>query len=69
MELLPLLLRHTFCNKLDCLQFYSNCQLFMMHNDLLYHITFILDNPQLGDACAQMEDIYAMAVNTFQFTE
>jgi hypothetical protein len=47
----------------------SNRQLFMVHSDLLYHITFVPDNPQLGDAYRQMEDIYAMVVNTFHFTE
>jgi hypothetical protein len=47
----------------------SNRQLFMVHNDLLYHITFVPDNPQLGDAYQQMEDIYAMIVNTFHFTD
>jgi hypothetical protein len=47
----------------------SNRQLFMVHSDLLYHITFVPDNPQLGDAYQQMEDIYTMVVNTFHFTK
>jgi hypothetical protein len=47
----------------------SNTQLFMIHDDLLYHIMFIPDNPQLGVAYRQMEDVYAMIVNTFHFTK
>jgi hypothetical protein len=46
----------------------SNRQLFMVHNDLLYHFTFVPDDPQLGDVYRQMEDIYAQVVNTFHFT-
>lgn len=44
-----------------------NRQLFMVHDDLLYHIIFMPDYPQGGDAYRQMEDVYAMIVNTFHF--
>lgn len=47
----------------------SNRQLFMVHDDLLYYIIFAPDDPQVGDAYWQMEDVYAMIVNTFQFTK
>ena len=46
----------------------SNRQLFMVHNDLLYHMMFVPDNPQV-DGYRQMEDVYAMIVNTFYFTK
>lgn len=46
----------------------SNRQLFMVHNDLLYHIVFSPDNPADGVPYQQMEDLYAMVVNTFHFT-
>lgn len=36
---------------------YSNRQLSMMHNDLLYHTTIVPDYPQLGDTYQQMKDI------------
>jgi hypothetical protein len=42
-------------------------QLFMVRDDMLYHITFTPDDPQAGDAYRQMEDLYAMIVNTFHF--
>lgn len=45
-----------------------NRQLFVVYNDLLYHITFIPDTPQAGASYWQMEDVYAMIVNTFHFT-
>jgi hypothetical protein len=44
-------------------------QLFMVRDDLLYHITFTPDDPWAGDAYRQMEDLYAMIVNTFHFTQ
>lgn len=43
-------------------------QLFIVHNDLLYHIIFSPEDPQAGEPYQQMEDIYAMVVNTFNFT-
>ncbi len=45
-----------------------NRQLFVVYNDLLYHITFVPDTPQVGTPYWQMEDLYAMIVNTFHFT-
>lgn len=45
-----------------------NRQLFVVYNDLLYHITFVPDAPQVGAPYLQMEDLYAMIVNTFHFT-
>lgn len=45
-----------------------NRQLFMVHDDQLYHIIFMPDDPQGGDAYRQMEDVYAIIVNTFHFT-
>lgn len=46
----------------------SNRQLFTVHNDLLYNIYFVPDNPKVGESYWQMEDLYAQIVNTFQFT-
>jgi len=45
-----------------------NRQLFVVYNDLLVHITFVPDTPQVGTPYWQMEDLYAMIVNTFHFT-
>ena len=39
----------------------------MVHNDQLYWMIFVPDNPQAA-AYLQMEDVYAMIVNTFHFT-
>ena len=46
-----------------------NRQLFMVHDDLLYHMMFVPDDPQAGASYRQMEDAYAMIVNTFHFTK
>lgn len=46
-----------------------NRQLFMVHGDRLYHIIFTPDDPIAADAYRQMEDLYAMIVNTFHFTK
>ena len=46
-----------------------NRQLFMVHDDLLYHMTFSPDDPQAGPAYQQMEDVFAVIVNTFHFTK
>lgn len=46
----------------------SNRQLFSVYNDQLYNIYFVPDNPKVGEAYWQMEDLYAMIVNTFHFT-
>jgi hypothetical protein len=40
---------------------------FMVRDDRLYHLTFTPEDPQLGEAYRQMEDLYAMIVNTFHF--
>jgi len=45
-----------------------NRQLFMVHNDLLYSLMFVPDSPRAA-AYSQMEDMYAMIVNTFHFTK
>ncbi|MGE5139628.1 MAG: hypothetical protein ACM3JD_09215 [Rudaea sp.] len=45
-----------------------NRQLFMVHRGKLYRMVFVPDDPQLGDAYLQMQDAYAMIVNTFHFT-
>lgn len=42
-------------------------QLFMIHNNTLYRITFSPDDPQAGDYYKQMEDIYKMIIETFHF--
>jgi hypothetical protein len=47
----------------------SNRQLFMVYNDQLVHIMFVPDAPQVGTPYWQMEDLYAMIVNTFHFTD
>jgi len=46
-----------------------NLQLFMVHNDLLYHIMFMPDDLQAGEAYRQMQNIYTTLVNTFHFTK
>jgi hypothetical protein len=46
-----------------------NRQLFVVYNDLLYHITFAPNNPLNGADYVQMEDLYAMMINTFHFTK
>jgi hypothetical protein len=46
-----------------------NRQVFLVHNDVLYTLSFVPDTAQVGDAYWQMEDIYAMLVNTFHFTK
>ncbi len=45
-----------------------NRQLFMVHGDKLYHITFVPDSQQAA-GYPQMLDIYAMVTNTFHFTK
>jgi len=45
-----------------------NRQLFTVHGDQLYHMTFVPDNPQAA-GYPQMLDIYAMVTNTFHFTK
>ena len=45
-----------------------NRRLYIVHNDQLYWMIFVPDNPQAA-AYLQMEDVYAMIVNTFQFTQ
>jgi hypothetical protein len=45
----------------------STRQLFMVRDDVLYHFTFTPDDPELGEPYRQMEDLYAMIVNTFHF--
>jgi hypothetical protein len=44
-----------------------NRRLYMVHDDQLYWMMFVPDNPQAA-AYPQMEDVYAMIVNTFRFT-
>lgn len=46
-----------------------NRQLFMVHNDLLYHIIFMPDDPRATNAYRQMQDIYTTLINTFRFTK
>ena len=45
-----------------------NRRLFMVHDDRLYRITFAPEDPQSGYSYRQMEDVFAMIVNTFHFT-
>jgi hypothetical protein len=44
-----------------------NRQLFAVYNDLLYHFTFVPNQALDGAIYGQMEDLYAMMVNTFHF--
>lgn len=45
-------------------------QLFMVHNDRLYHLWFYPDEPVHSPVSyAQMENLYALITNTFAFTE
>jgi hypothetical protein len=45
-------------------------QLFMVHNDWLYRIYFAPDEPQQAPVSyTQMENLYAMITNTFDFTK
>ena len=45
-----------------------NRQVFIVHNDRLYTLMFVPDSPRAA-AYLQMEDIYAMLVNTWHFTK
>ncbi len=44
-----------------------NRQLFSVYNDRLYHILFVPDTPQSGAAYENMQDLYALIVNTFHY--
>jgi hypothetical protein len=44
-----------------------NRRVYIVHNDILYWMMFVPDNPQAA-AYLQMEDVYAMIVNTFHLT-
>jgi hypothetical protein len=44
-----------------------NRRVYIVHNDQLYWLLFIPDNKQAA-AYLQMEDLYAMVINTFNFT-
>ncbi len=45
-----------------------NRRVFMVHNDVLYTLMFLPDNSN-APAYSQMEDLYAMVINTFHFTK
>jgi hypothetical protein len=44
-----------------------NRRVYIVHNDMLYWMMFVPDNPQAA-AYLQMEDVYAMILNTLNFT-
>ena len=43
--------------------------MFVVHNGFLYKTMFAPDDPQTVVPYQQMEDVYAMVVNTFYFTK
>jgi hypothetical protein len=45
-----------------------NRRVFVVHNDQLYTLMFVPDNPSAA-AYSQMQDLYAMVTNTFNFTK
>jgi hypothetical protein len=47
----------------------ANRRMFAVYKDMLYDFTFVPDNPNVPAAYWQMEDLYAMIVNTFHWTE
>jgi hypothetical protein len=44
-----------------------NRQVFIVNNGLLYHLTFLPDDPQAGAANQQMESLYAAVTNSLRF--
>jgi hypothetical protein len=41
----------------------------MVRGDRLYHMTFSPNDSRAGKAYEQMQDLYAMIINTFHFTK
>jgi hypothetical protein len=44
-----------------------NHQVFIVYKGLLYHLTFLPDDPQAGAANQQMETLYAAVINSLRF--
>lgn len=44
-----------------------NRQVFIVYKGILYHLTFIPDDPQTGMAYQQMETLYAAIINSLRF--
>jgi len=44
-----------------------NRQVFIVNHDILYHLTFVPDDPARGDAYQQMEDLYAAVIGSLHF--
>jgi len=44
-----------------------NRQVFIVYKGLLYHLTFLPDDPQMGAAYQQMETLYAAVINSLRF--
>lgn len=44
-----------------------NRQVFIVYKGLLYHLTFLPDDPQAGAAYQQMETLYAAVINSLRF--
>ena len=44
-----------------------NRQVFIVYKGLLYHLTFLPDDPQTGAAYQQMETLYAAVINSLRF--
>jgi hypothetical protein len=42
-------------------------QVFVVHEGLLYTLTFVPADPSMGDVYTQMEELYATVVNSFRF--
>jgi hypothetical protein len=42
-------------------------QVLVVHGDRLYKLTFIPDDPSLGDIYTQMEEVYNTVINSFRF--
>lgn len=44
-----------------------NRQVFVVYEGLLYHLTFLPDDPQTGEAYQQMETLYAAVIDSLRF--
>jgi hypothetical protein len=44
-----------------------NRQVVLVHNDRFYTLTFVPDDPSMGDVYAEMETLYEMVMDSFSF--
>jgi hypothetical protein len=45
-----------------------NRQVFVVYNGILYHLTFVPDDPARGEEYQQMEDLYAAIIGSLRFS-